>query len=103
MTRSITKDPKALMEAMDPDLPIIDQIRGAVRAEDAIRKMGSIGLYQPAEEYIHPEMKPVVDALFGEGLEEEAHDLMALSVEYAQRLKYAARLVGHEIAGGLNE
>lgn len=55
-----------------------------------------IGTYEPAEDYIHPEMKPVVDLLLADGLQDEANEVMALSVEYAQRLKYAARLVGHE-------
>ena len=63
----------------------------------------SIGTYEPAEDYIHPEMRPVVDALFAEGLQEEAHELMALSVKYAQRLKYAACLIGYEAVRGDDE
>lgn len=58
-----------------------------------------IGTYEPAEDYVHPEMKPIVDMLFADGLNDEAHEIMALSVEYAQRLKYAARLVGHQVLG----
>lgn len=56
-----------------------------------------IGTFEPAEDYIHPEMKPVVDLLLQEGLQDEASEVMALSVAYAQRLKYAAKLVGHEV------
>lgn len=57
----------------------------------------AIGHYEPAFDYLHPEMQPVVDKLFDEGLREEAIEMLEISTEYAQRLKYAARLVGHEI------
>lgn len=56
-----------------------------------------IGKYEPAHDYLHPHMAEVTDMLFAEGLEQEAHELMAISIEYAQRLKYCARLIGHEI------
>ena len=55
-----------------------------------------IGTFEPAAEYIHPEMQPIVDALFSEDMVVEAYEVTRLSIEYAQRLKYAARLIGHE-------
>lgn len=56
-----------------------------------------IGTIEPAGEYIHPEMQPIVDALFAEDLVVEAYEVTRLSIEYAQRLKYAARLVGQAV------
>jgi hypothetical protein len=57
----------------------------------------AIGTFSPAEDYIHPEMQPIVDAMFAQEppMVVEAHKIMKLSIDYAQRLKYAARLVGH--------
>lgn len=57
----------------------------------------AIGTYSPCEDYLHPYMKPIVDRLFEEGLAVEAHEIMELSIEYAKRLKYAGRLINHNL------
>ena len=57
----------------------------------------ALGRYEPAGDYIPQTAVEVANKLMAQDMREEAYELLALSLEYATRLGYAARLIGHEV------